>query len=116
MLILEATDKGKVKAIKTCAHTFITHLFFADDVLVFGKDSMDEWICYKETISLFCKASCMLVSIRKSSFFHYKLEKHNLEGITFILPCKTFELENGFSIYIIFYNLMIPKYKICFGY
>ena len=44
----------------------------------------------------------MIVSVKKSSFYQYKLDKGTLESITSILPYNTFELEDGF------------KYLVCF--
>ena len=61
-LILEAKNKGKLKGVKVRRKHFITHLLFVDNVMVFGTDSLDEWLCYKEIINLFCKASGMSVS------------------------------------------------------
>ena len=50
-----------------------------------------------EIISLFYKASGLFVSINKSRFFPYKLDKVTLDGINFIFPYKTCELENRFK-------------------
>ena len=96
-LIIDENIKGKIKGVKINKDFSIAHLFFVENFMIFGINSLDEWLCYKEIITLFCKASGMSVSYRKSSFFHYKLDKYILEGITSILPYKTHELENGFK-------------------
>ena len=86
-----------VKGIKLSKDFSITHLFFIDDVLIFGIDSLDEWMSYKEIINLFYKASEMSVSLRKSSFFQPNLEKYTLDCITSILPFKKCKHEDGFN-------------------
>ena len=42
---LESKKKGKIKGVKISKKMFITHLVFVDDVLMFGIDSMEEWLC-----------------------------------------------------------------------
>ena len=79
-LIHEAKVKGIVKGIKSCNDLSITHLFFSYDVMMCGMDSLNERRCYKEIINIFCKASGMYVSNKKSSFLHSKLDKVSLDG------------------------------------
>lgn len=40
----------------------ITHFIFVDDVLLFGKRSMEEWKGYKDILDLFSGASSMAIS------------------------------------------------------
>ena len=95
-LILDAKAKGTIKGIKHCKDISTTHLLFANNVLLFGMDSVDEWRCYNDIINVFSKASRIYVSNIKSNFFHNKLEMTSLDIITSILPYKTCYLDSGF--------------------
>lgn len=66
--ILDAKSTWKIKGIKLNKYLSLTHLLFVDDVLIFGIESLNEWLCFKEIINLFCMASGMSVSIKKLVF------------------------------------------------
>lgn len=47
--------------------SYITHLLFFDDVLIFSDGSIREITCFKHILSLFCKATGMNSSYNKST-------------------------------------------------
>lgn len=47
----------------------ITHLLFVDDVLVFGRGSVQDWKYFSDILKLFCTASGMQIGPHKSTLF-----------------------------------------------
>lgn len=47
--------------------TYISHLMFADDLLIFGEANEAQLICVKETLDIFCQMSGQEISNDKSS-------------------------------------------------
>jgi hypothetical protein len=47
----------------------ITHFLYVDDVIMFGKGSMQEWKVFKDTLNMFFNATRMASSNKKSQFF-----------------------------------------------
>lgn len=70
---------------------------FADDVLVGGIDSVEEWSMYNRIIQTFCKASGMLVSSAKSSMFQHSLLDEQIRDIRSVMPYNCFSIEQGFK-------------------
>ena len=68
LLISDAKDKGIVTGIDFSPTFLLTHLFFVDDVILFGKGSLEEWSCYRRITDIFTAASGMLVSLEKYVF------------------------------------------------
>lgn len=55
----------------------ISHLLLVDDILLFAKVTVDQVICIKEGLHLFCKASDQSVNMNKSIiFFSPNLRAH----------------------------------------
>ena len=67
-LISYAKLAGKLQGIKISNSVFITHFIFLDDVILFGKGTLAEWVLFVEIVSLFCVAFGMEVSLSKYSF------------------------------------------------
>jgi hypothetical protein len=68
LLINRAKRDGKLDGIEICSRSFLTHLLFVDDVLIFGKGSIQEWKELSKIIKLFCDAFGMEVSTSKPYF------------------------------------------------
>ena len=57
-----------------------------DDVLLFGIGIVGEWKDFKEALDLFCYATGMVVSIKKSSFLFQNVEPDIRSQIVMFLP------------------------------
>lgn len=67
----------------------LSHLFFADDLLLFGKASTEQMLAMSECLNNFCKASGELVSVEKTHMLMSKnvnsnvaLELRNISGFS----------------------------------
>ena len=67
-MIGKVVRDGRIKGVKYTSCHFIAYLLFVDDVLLFGKGTMEEWIVFHEIIWLFFAASGMKINMQKSSF------------------------------------------------
>ena len=67
-LISYAKLAGKLQGIKISNSVFITHFIFLDDVILFGKGTLAEWVFFAEIVPLFFAASGMEVSLSKYAF------------------------------------------------
>lgn len=56
--------------IKICKHIFISHNLFVDDVLLFAMLSRASWICLKNILERFQKASGLIINKAKSFLYH----------------------------------------------
>ena len=65
-----------------------------DDILLFGDNSRDEWLSYKEIFNVYCLASGMEFSPTKSSFIvpDGEIDRHIHE----LLPFSCISLVGGF--------------------
>ena len=88
LLIGEAKDQGMLLGIKFSPTLAITHIFFVDDVVLFGQGTYEEWRCYKSIITLFSIASVMMISLVKSSFLCNNLKDELVVWIRYIFPYK----------------------------
>ena len=68
LMINYAKSKKSIQGIRFSHSLSISHILFVDDMLIFGRGSMEEWSCYHSIISLFCYASGMMVSAEKMYF------------------------------------------------
>ena len=68
LLIAHAKNDRKIIGLKVTGSIYLTHISFVDNVILFGDGSLLEWLHCKSLINLFCRASGMTVSPRKSSF------------------------------------------------
>lgn len=96
-LVNNALVCGQIKGIKISKDCVISHIMFADDVLVGGVDSLEEWTMYKHIIQTFCRASGMLVSSAKSNLYHHSLKDEQIRGIRSIMPYNCYSIEQGFK-------------------
>ena len=86
--LLKDNDTQLIKGIKVVGSLFLTHTLFVDDVLIFGDGSLFEWIHIKNLVDLFCGASGMFLSPRKSCFSYYCLDQCLIDDIALHLPFK----------------------------
>lgn len=69
-LIHKARRQGFLSGIHVARSLFITHLFFVDDVLLFGRGSRAEWKQYHCILNIFCDAFGLCINGSKSSFLY----------------------------------------------
>lgn len=86
LIISDAHRKGHIKGIQLSSRLGITHLFFVDDVILFGLGTVDEWLAFKEAIDLYCSATGMSISIEKSSFLYNDIDEQTRRHIATFLP------------------------------
>lgn len=69
-IINEAVEQGRWKGIKLAKKgPVLTHLFFADDMVLFTEASVDQINVVKECLDKFCIASGQKVSLSKSKMY-----------------------------------------------
>ena len=75
----------------------LLHIFFVDDVILFGLGIVDEWKAYKEALDLFCSATGTNVSIEKSSFLYNDVDEETRIHNSSLLPFKMDPITTGFK-------------------
>ena len=81
MLIAQDKTDKKIIGLKVMGSIYLTHILFVDNVILFDDGSLLEWLHYKSLINLFCRASGMTVSPRKSSFGFLNIAKDTIRRI-----------------------------------
>ena len=76
---------------------YLTHIFFVDDVLLFGDGSLLEWLHFKSLIDLFCSSAAMLVSVRKSAFGFMNISQEAISSIGNIFSFPWKPLDEGLT-------------------
>ena len=97
ILIDDARRHGLVKGIKISKHLSLTHLLFANDVILFGFGTCEEWIAFKVLLDTFCEASGMFINSEKSCFLYNNVDDGTINRITRSLPFKTQDFSSGFN-------------------
>ena len=82
---------GQIRGVRVTTETSLTHVLFVDDVLLFGGNSVDEWKCFSDLLSLFCNATGMEISLTKSSLIAHKGVIDQRICDIFPLPVSTLE-------------------------
>ena len=96
-LILIAKREGSLKGIKLTHIIRITYLLFVDDIILFGEGYIVEWLSWKSIMDSFCKATCMLISDRKSTFLDQGMESDVLLQVKSLFPFQVKSLNSGFK-------------------
>lgn len=69
-LVKKLVDEGRWKGIRLSrTGPLLTHLFFADDLVLFAEASVDQMTEIKRCLELFCEASGQRISLNKSEIF-----------------------------------------------
>ncbi|GAU10179.1 hypothetical protein TSUD_416550 [Trifolium subterraneum] len=86
-LILHAVEQGKWKGIKAGKHgPDITHLMFADDLLLFGEASERQMKCVTDTLEIFCDMSGQEVIIEKTSIIFSRNVERSMRSRLLHIP------------------------------
>ena len=83
-LVNQAMTNGRWKPIKLAKYgPSLSHLFFADDLLLFAEATEDQIITIMDCLNLFCSASGQKISLQKSNiFFSRGVEERTATNIT----------------------------------
>uniref|UniRef100_A0A803Q9D0 Reverse transcriptase domain-containing protein n=1 Tax=Cannabis sativa TaxID=3483 RepID=A0A803Q9D0_CANSA len=90
-LLQDYTNNGRIKGFKvTRTAPSITHLMFADDVVLFGQATIKEAQAFMECLQTYCAWSGQAVNLRKSTVFFSKgVPRNRINDITSLLGmCK----------------------------
>jgi hypothetical protein len=109
LLLKKGKGEGKLSGVKVSRLVKILHLFFVDDVLIISKASPDEWQEIKNILSIFCRASGLMINWSKSIFYFSKFNGDALENLKGIFPHCFEELDKGF--HYLGYVLKADAYK-----
>ncbi|KAJ9542319.1 hypothetical protein OSB04_028825 [Centaurea solstitialis] len=74
---------------KGCAELAISHLCFADDLMVFSKGDLESVTVLKEVLDSFATLSGLKPNIAKSSVYFSNVDPNTVQGILNILPFQT---------------------------
>jgi hypothetical protein len=61
-LLKQAVETRSFQGLKVVVGTYISHIFFVDDVLILGAGKYEDWMVFKTILSNFCQASGMDVN------------------------------------------------------
>ena len=95
LLINEAKILGKINGISFSTTLVITHLLFVDDVAIFGLGTLEEWACFRGILDILTAASCMVISVDKSSFLYNNISSIVLDSIQVLFPYKMHQIDTG---------------------
>nr|GME00746.1 splicing factor 3B subunit 2 [Ipomoea batatas] len=89
-LIKEEVRKGNWKGIRLTRYgPSLTHLFFADDLVLFAEASQDQITVIKQCLDVFSKASGQRVSLNKSQiFFSKNIGSEEAQALTSLLESR----------------------------
>jgi len=93
--LAEANISGSFKGIKISSELYISHLLFVDDILIFYDGSRRDTDKLCEGITLFKRATSMLINEQKSNITFSSLEADDLRYIFSQPPFQVVELEVG---------------------
>lgn len=96
-LVDSAKRQKKIQGNKISSHSYISHLLFVDDVLLFGLGSLKEWEAYRDIICVFCDASRMNISGQKFLFIHNNFLQDILDQISIFFPFNLVAIDEGFK-------------------
>ena len=96
LLIKDAKVKGRIRGINISANMTLNHLFFFNDVVLFGTHTVDEWMAFDVILETFCSASGMNISLDKWRFLFSDLDQGILHDIQHFMPFKADLIQLGF--------------------
>jgi len=92
-LINVQKELSTIRGVRVSANHHLSHVLFVDDVLLFGGNTLEEWECFKDILTLFCTATGMEISLTKSALIAHK---GNIDArICEIFPVPVLSLEEG---------------------
>ena len=97
LIISDTQRKGHIRQIHISQRLSLTHLFFVDDVILFGLAIVEEWHAFKEALDLFCSATGMTISREKSSFLYNEVDEDTRRHISVLLPYRMEPIFTGFK-------------------
>jgi hypothetical protein len=64
----------------------MVHLMFVDDILLFSKADLVEWLALMDTLQLFCSASGLSINFSKSTAHYWGLTEADLSLYKVFFP------------------------------
>ena len=68
LLIKDVKSIGKLFGVTISPYVVVRHIFFVDDVVLFGLGLVNKWLVFFDILNLFCGALGMVISAEKSIF------------------------------------------------
>lgn len=96
-LLRKVEERKEIRGINMDSLLNILILLFMDDVVVFGKGSIKEWEKIWDLINFFCRATGMLISLRKSCFLYNLIKDEELDILKSMFPKEFRPLNIGFK-------------------
>ena len=96
-LFNKARSDGLLLGVKVACGLAISLLIFVDDVIILGRGSEAEWSLIKELLNMFCYASSMSISYRKSMFRHNCSNDQMTSLITNLFNIQADHIDNGMN-------------------
>jgi hypothetical protein len=93
--MIQAVNTGSFQGLKVVVSTFISHLFFVDDVLILGAGKFDDWLTFKTILTNFCFASGMVVNCQKSCFLVQNIDQSLEHSLTSAFNIQIVSLDQG---------------------
>jgi hypothetical protein len=97
ILLKNSFNEGSLSGIKVSRLMKILHLLFVDDVLIMSKENLQEWKDIVFIISLFCKASGLMINPTKTTVHFEGLSDTELLPFKDFMPYNFSDLSIGFS-------------------
>ena len=73
----------------------MTHILFVDDVIIYGRGDVEDWMEINRILKLFCCASGMQLNFGKSCFIFHKQVCAVEKAIKEIIPVKSSAIGDG---------------------
>lgn len=87
---------GSISGIGISTLVTLAHFLFVDDVVLFGKGTVEEWCGFRTVIDAFTPASGMFVST-VSHILKHLVDDGAIAGISTIFPYSMEQIEGGFK-------------------
>lgn len=97
----KAAQQGSLKYHSKCSKTGLTHLCFADDLLIFCDGTVESVNCILDVLRDFQSRSGLAISMEKTSIFTTGLKPHEIDNKkqSRALPRELFRLDTSVSLY-----------------
>eukprot|EP01018_Ginkgo_biloba_P004985 Gb_28741 [translate_table: standard] len=93
----EAKITGQLKGIKIGGSTYLTHLLFVDDILLFCEGSRRDIMKLKEILDLYCAATVMMINLNKSSISFSQVLEEDRGFMNQLFPFHQTDLNAGLN-------------------
>lgn len=96
MLRKERLD-GCINGVSISMTLALTHILFVDDIIIFRKCDLEEWLQLSKVFKTFCAASRMVINLAKSNFLVHKATDEILQRILELFLVSLNLIDEGFK-------------------